>query len=173
MGYGTDEIKDDEEPEDFISSFDEENEYLDQARKGEIPLGVSLGWNCLDDFFRLKKNTFYFFVGLDNIGKSTLLSSIMVATKTLHGYKWGISSPEALIYTTRRNLIEAQIGKEIKSLANNTEEYRKLLVESREYFHIIKNEKHYTIDEVLEKGKILYQKYGIDFLIIDPFSFYS
>lgn len=170
-GWGIDNEANVEEDEDFISTFEEENGYLEQARKGDIPLGVSLGWGALDRNVKLKKNSFVFLLGIDNIGKSTLLSSIMVSTNLLHGFKWGISSPEALVSTTRRNLIEARAGKPINKLSK--EEYNNFLKESRTNHIIITTKKHYSIEEVLEKGKILYQKYGIDFLVIDPFSFYA
>lgn len=174
QGYGEDvEEQDEGGTFDFISGSYEEDEYLEQARKGDIPLGASLGWAGLDGFYRLKKNSFNFFLGLDNIGKSTLISSFIVSSNILHGFKWGISSPEARVATTRRNLIEAEIGKEISRYNDSDEEYKKLRDKSRKNFHIIKNDKHLTIDDVLERGKLLFEKYGIDFLLIDPFSFYS
>ena len=173
-GFGVEQLEDEEEDElNFITSYEEENERLDQARRGQIPIGDSLGWRSLDSYFRLKSNHFYFLLGLDNIGKSTVLSSIMASTKILHGKKWGISSPEALVDVTRRNLIEAESGLPIKELEGDEVRYQKLLKDSRDHFIIFRNEKHYTIDEVLEKGKKLYQKKGIDYLLIDPFSFYS
>lgn len=175
QGWGEEEEGDEEGDESlsFLTRFEAENEFLDQARRDEVPLGVSTGWDGLDRHFRLKKNSFYFFLGLDNIGKSTLLSSFMVASNVLNGFKWGISSPEAQVYSTRRVLIEAALGGKISSLKGKKARYDELLVESRKNFFIIDNDKHLTIDEVLERGKTLYQKYGIDFLLIDPFSFYS
>lgn len=170
-GWGSEEVVEEETNFEFVSSYEEENEYLEQARKGEIPLGVSLGWSDLDKHFKLKKNTFYFWLGLDNIGKSTILSSIVCATNILHGFKWGISSPEAIVANTRRTLIEAEAGRPINEISK--EEYAFLLERSRSNFHIIRNSKHYTIEEILEKGKLLYQKQGIDFLVLDPYSFYS
>lgn len=173
-GFGVDEDEEEDNEElDFVSTYEDENEKLDQLRKGEVPLGMSLGWKSLDQYFKLKKNHFYIFLGLDNIGKSTMLSSIMAATKVLGGEKWGISSPEGAVDDTRGSLIEAESGREIKEFDNDSELYQSYMKSSREHFIIIKNDKHYTIDEILDKGRILYQKYGIDYLLIDPFSFYS
>ncbi len=177
-GYGVDTDDSDLDDEyndelDFVSSGTEEDDYLEQARKGEIPLGVSLGWQGLDDNFRLKKNSFVFLLGLDNIGKSTLLSSFMISSNTLHGYKWGVSSPEASVVVTRRNLLEAEAGKEVKNYRDKPLAYQALLQKNRKSFFIISNDKHLSIDDVLERGKKLYQRHGIDFLLIDPFSFYS
>ena len=173
-GFGTEEEEEDDEVTlTFLSDEIEENTYLDQARKGEIPQGLSTGWSKLDNNFKLKLNSFVFILGLDNIGKSTFLSSLMVATNTLHSLKWGISSPEARNSVTRRNLIEATAGKKIVDFKDSPAKYSMLLKESRDNFFIINNKKHWTIDEILEKGKILYEQYKIDFLLIDPFSFYA
>lgn len=170
-GHGVDGV-DDENDISFLSEGEEEDEYLEQSRKGEIDLGLTLGWKSLDSYIRLKRNSFLYILGLDNIGKSTLLSSILAASKVLHGFKWGISSPEALTYTTRRDLIEAESGRGINSFKEDPDVYYEYLKGSREHFHIIKNDNYYTIDDILEKGKILYHIYGIDYLLIDPFSFY-
>ena len=173
LGVGGGEGDEDDSDINFLSDEIDEDIYLEQARKGEIPLGYSLGWRDLDSNWRLKKNSFIFILGLDNIGKSTLLSTLMVSTKVQYGYKWGISSPESNNSVTRRNLIEAESGRLIKSFKDSPTLYHKYLTESRKHFHIIQNKEHWTIDQILEKGKILFEKYGIDFLLIDPFSFYS
>lgn len=174
-GYGVEETDDDSDGEEvflnFLSSEIDENIYLDQLRKDEIPQGLSTGWTCLDKYFVLKRNSFNIILGLDNIGKSTLLSSIMSASNVLHNLKWGISSPEAKTANTRRDLIEACAGKQIKKMSKS--EYDGHFKKSRENFHIIDNKKHWDIEEILEKGQVLYEQYGIDVLLIDPFSFYS
>ena len=171
MGYGVDVDEEDEGDFKFLSTYEQENEYLEQLRKGEVPVGVSTGWHALDQNFKWKKNTFYFWLGLDNIGKSTLSASMTVASNVLHGYKWGIHSPEALVHTTRRNLLEAEAGKKVSDMSKAEKD--DLIKSSRSNFYIISNDKHYTITDVLLKGKKLYERYGIDFLILDPFSFYS
>lgn len=158
---------------DFLSDEIEENSHLDQARKGEIAQGLTTGWATLDKNLRWKPNSFVFCLGLDNIGKSTLLSSFMVAMKVLHGLKFGISSPEAKTSTTRRNLIEAESGRKIVEFKDSPVLYDDYLRESRKNFFIINNKRHWTIEEILDKGRVLYEQHQIDYLIIDPYSFYS
>ena len=97
----------------------------------------------------------------------------MVASNILHGYKWGVSSPESLVTATRRDLLEAESGKDVDSYNSKPLAYQALLQNNRKSFFIFKNDKHSTIDDILKRGKKLYQKHGIDFLLIDPFSFYS
>lgn len=166
-----DAVVEDDDSLSFVSTWASNYEILEQTRKGEVPLGVSLGWPTLDPYFRLKKNTFYFFLGLDNIGKSTVLSSIMASTNLLHGFKWGISSPEGLVSTAQNDLLECMLGKKIERMSKD--ELKTTISESESNFIFIANEQHWTIDSILEHGKTLYQQKGIDFLIIDPFSFYS
>ena len=176
-GYGNENDEKDEKDEEpdifleFLSNEIDENIYLDQLRKGEIPQGLSWGWSSLDSNFLLKRNSFNILLGLDNIGKSVLLSSMMVSTNLLHNIKWGISSPEARTATTRRDLIEAKLGKKLGEL--NKIEYNKAFKYSRDNFFIINNEKHWSIKDILNNGKILFEQYGIDVLLIDPFSFYT
>jgi hypothetical protein len=177
-GYGieksdSDEGYEEEDELEFVSTGMDEDDFLEQARKGEIALGVSTGFTTLDKNFRFKRNSFVFLLGLDNVGKSNFLSSLMVSSNILHGFKWAISSPEAPVETTRRNLIEAEAGKEVKGFRDRPLEYQALLQRNRENFFIIKNEKHYSIEEILEMGKKLYQRHGIDFLLVDPWSFYA
>ena len=174
-GFGIDDsdIDNEEEDIDFLSDSITENEHLEQIRKGEIPMGVSTGWKSLDKYFVLKKNHFYFLLGVENIGKSTILSSLMAATKTLYGYKWGISSPESSNAVTRRNLIQADSGRKLASFDKEPLLYAKYLTDSRNHFYLIRNDRHWGLNEILKNGKMLYEKYGIDFLIIDPYSFYD
>ncbi len=96
----------------------------------------------------------------------------MVATNMLHGYKWGISSPEAKTSSSRQSLIESACGKKIDQI-NNDNLYQEMKKESRDNFFIIRNDKHWSIEEILDKGRILYEKHKIDYLLIDPFNFYS
>lgn len=174
LGVDDSEIVSDEDDElDFLSDALTENEMLEQIRKGDIPMGVSTGWHALDKHFVLKKNHFYFLLGVENIGKSTVLSSLMAATKTLYGYKWGISSPEASNAVTRRNLIQADAGRKLATFEDEPLLYAKYLTDSRSHFYLIRNDRHWGLEEILENGKKLFQKYGIDFLIIDPYSFYD
>ena len=174
LGVDDSEIVSDEDDElDFLSDSLAENEMLEQIRKGDIPMGVSTGWHALDKYFVLKKNTFYFLLGVENIGKSTILSSLMAATKVLYGSKWGVSSPESSNAVTRRNLIQASTGRKLRSFENEPLLYAKYLTDSRNHFYLIRNDRHWGLEEVLENGKKLFQKYGIDYLVIDPYSFYD
>lgn len=156
----------------FLSDEVEENTYLEQARKNEIQQGLSTGWECLDEYIRLKEHSVNFGLGLDGVGKSLLMLSLAVSSNTLHGWKWGMVMPENKTAMSRRRLIEAKTGKRIEQFSDE-KLFKKYLEESREDFKIISNKKHYSLVDVMEAGKRLYEYYGINAMLIDPWNFFK
>ena len=188
LGYGLEEantpkkLKVEEEAEDwedqleslsFLSDDIEENSYLDQARKGEISLGLSTGWRDVDEFFRFKPNSVNIGLGYDGVGKSVFMLSMAAASHVLHDWKWGMVMPENRTAMSRRRLIETMSGRSIDSFKESPILFDKYKQESREAFHIISNKKHYTIRDVIEMGKRLYEVEGINALLIDPYNFFK
>ena len=157
----------------FLSDDVEENSYLEQAREGEILQGKPTGWDELDKYMRLKENSVNFGLGLDGIGKSVFMNSLAVASNVLHDWKWGMIMPENRTAMSRRRLIEAHSGRRIESFKNDSATFKKYLEESRENYKIISNKKHYSINDVLEMGKRLYEYYGITALLIDSYNFFK
>lgn len=188
MGYGTDdsdkkplsakkqEKKDWEEGlEDlsFLSDEIEENTYLEQARKDEIQQGLVTGWRAIDEYMRLKENSLNFGLGLDGVGKSVFMLSLAQASHVLHDWRWGMIMPENKTAMSRRRLVESASGRTIAEFKDSPILFDKYVQESREAFKIISNKKHYSIIDVLEMGKRLYEKYGINALLIDPYNFFK
>lgn len=157
----------------FLSDDIEENTYLEQVRKDEVPQGLSFGWRDLDEYMLAKPNSLNIGLGYDGVGKSLGMLSMVAATETLHNWKWGIIAPENKTGMTRRRLIELKYGKPVKHYKNNELLFAKYKEESRDSFKIMSNKKHYSIDDVLEMGKRLYEEYGITALLIDPYNFFK
>lgn len=175
QGYG----KDDEEEEgllptvDFLSDETEENTYLDQARKGEVSHGLVTGWPCLDEYMRLKRNSFNWGIGFDNVGKSNLALSLAVSSNLLHGWKWGIINPENKTPETRQTLIETVSGKSLTYFGDRDEEFYRYRKYTRTNFKVVANRKHYSIKDAIDMGKRLYEYEGIDGIFIDPYNFFE
>ena len=157
----------------FLSDSIEENTYLEQARKDEVSLGLSWGWKDIDEYFRAKENSLNIGLGYDGVGKSVFMLSMAVASNVLHDWKWGMIMPENKTAMSRRRLVEAKTGRPITSFKDSPIQFDKYLQESRESFKIISNKKHYSIEDVIEMGKKLYEVYGINALLIDPFNFFK
>lgn len=157
----------------FLSDDIEENTYLEQVRKDEIAQGLSFGYRDLDKHMLAKPNTLNIGLGYDGVGKSIGMLNLCVATETLHDWKWGIIAPENKTGMTRRRLIELKHGKSIKFYKTNPILFEQRLKQCRETFKIMSNKKHYSIEDVLDMGKRLYEKYGINALLIDPYNFFK
>ena len=157
----------------FLSDDIEENTYLEQARKDEIEQGLVTGWRALDEYMRLKENSFNMGLGYDGVGKSVFLLALASASNVLHDWKWGMVMPENKTAMSRRRLVETMSGRPIQSFKNEPLLFDKYIQESREAFKIMSNQRHYSIRDVLEMGKRLYEYYGINCLLIDPYNFFK
>ena len=184
MGYGDDDSEDipQDEVEEwndhlknltFLSDDVEENGYLEQARKDEISQGLSWGWTELDRFSRAKPNSLNIGLGYDGVGKSVFTLSLAVASNVLHDWKWGMIMPENKTAMSRRRLVETASGLRITDFKDNPMLFDKYVHQSRDAFKIMSNRKHYSISEVIEMGKRLYEVYGINALLIDPWNFFK
>ena len=173
-----DDKKDDDDSEaegdlDFLVDLEEENTNLSKVMHGELEIGKPTGWNNVDEYYRHKSNHVTIFLGSDNIGKSLFIIHLSAAANLLHGFKYGIIAPENDTYITRKRVIESMAGKTLEELEREPLVYDKLLKRSRRDFHIIKNGKHYTLDDALNMGAKLHKTFGIDYFLIDPYSFFS
>jgi len=183
MGYGVeDKRKTSTEEEDWDSSLEslsflsdetEENGYLEQARKGEVALGLSTGWADVDEYFLFKPNSLNIGLGYDGVGKSVAMLSKAMASNVLHDWKWGMVMPENKTGMSRRRLIEAKSGQLIDDFKDSPILFDKYKQEVRDGFKIISNKKHYSIADVIEMGKRLYEYHGINALLIDPYNFFK
>ena len=81
--------------------------------------------------------------------------------------------PENKTGMSRRRLVECISGRRIQSFKDEPALFDKYVQESREAFKIISNKKHYSIKDVIEMGKRLYEYYGIKNLLIDPYNFFK
>lgn len=157
----------------FLSDDIEENGYLEQARKGEIDQGLSTGWRVLDEYFRFKPNSLNIGLGYDGVGKSVFMLSMAAASSVLHDWKWGMIMPENRTAMSRRRLIECLSGKTIDRFRESPLLFEKYKQQARDNFFIISNKQHYSIKDVIEMGKRLYEEKKIDALLIDPYNFFK
>ena len=174
LGFGSKEADDSEDFDSlsFLSDSVDENGYLEQARKGEVNQGLSLGWN-IDEYFLLKPNSFNMGLGYDNVGKSVFMLALAMASNVLHDWKWGMVMPENKTGMSRRRLLEIKTGKNISYFNDKKDLFDQYLGEIRNDFKIVANKKHYTIKDVIEMGKRLYEYFGVNALLIDPYNFFK
>lgn len=182
LGYGEDkreqaDVKDNDDEDlsdlSFVSKDGEDEERLIQAIDGTIPLGLSYGWKTLDEYVLFKENSLNFILAFEGVGKTYVELHKFMALAVLYGKKFAVCCGENETYTVKRILLEALSGKEVSYFKGNMGEYKKYKEFVDSHFFIFKNDKHYTIEEVLKRGKYLNDNFGIDGLFIDPFSYFK
>jgi hypothetical protein len=175
-GYGV-EHTDTEEEEldnlDFLSKEGEDEDKLIQAIDGTIPIGVSYGWPQLDEYLVWKDNTLNFMLSFEGVGKTYVTLHQLVALSVLYGKKFAISCGENEVYNTKQVLIESLSGKEISYFKGNYLELKGYKDFINTHFFIMKNDVHYSVEQVLERAEKLHELYGISGVFIDPFSYYK
>lgn len=183
MGYGeqkgktkvSEESEEDEDLTDlsFISKDGEDEERLFQAIDGTIPLGLSYGWKTLDEYVLFKENSLNFILAFEGVGKTYVELHKLMALSVLYGKKFAVACGENEVSSVKRILIEAVSGKDISYFKNNMDEFRRYKDYVNAHFFVFKNDYHYSIEDVLKRGEILHEMYGIDGLFIDPFSYFK
>jgi len=180
MGYGNKTKGEDIEKSDseidnlnFLSKDGEDEEKLAQAIDGTIPIGLSYGWPQLDEYMLWKDNTLNFMLSFEGVGKTYITLHQLLALSVLYGKKFAISCGENEVYNTKQVLIEALSGKEISYFKGNYLELRGYKDFINAHFFIMKNDVHYSVEDVLERANKLHKLYGISGVFIDPFSYYK
>lgn len=157
----------------FLSKDGEDEERLEQAIQGTIPLGLSYGWKELDDYVLFKENSLNFILAFEGVGKTYMELHKLMALAVLYGKKFAIVCGENSVDSTKRTLIEAYSGKDISYFKENRAEYKKVKSFVLAHFFVFKNEVHYTVEDILKRTEILKDKYNIDGVLIDPFSYFK
>jgi len=179
-GYGSlSRSNDDEDDEEdildlsFLSKDGEDEEKLLQAIDGTIPLGLSYGWKALDEYIVFKENSLNFVLAFEGVGKTYAELHKLLALSVLYGKKFAVACGENEVSSTKRILIEAISGKDIEYFRDNMKEYKAYKDFIMAHFFVFKNEIHYTIEDILKRAKILKEEFGIDGVLIDPFSYFK
>lgn len=157
----------------FLSRPGEDESKLIQAVKGEIPMGQSYGWPSLDPYMVYKHNSLNFVLAYEGVGKTFLVLHKLASLATMYGYKFGVCCGENEVDTVKRYLIEALSGKRIDYFNRHPREFEIFKDFMYAHFFIFKNNYHYTVEEVLERGNKLAATYDLEGLFIDPFSYFK
>lgn len=111
--------------------------------------------------------------GIPNHGKSPFALMIMVSLAIRYGWKWAIVSPEhnpLAMFLTK--FCEILLGKRIRKDIGFLDEEKKLAKQfiNEHFFFIQPEDDDMTVDNILEKAKMVVKQKGVKGLLIDPWN---
>lgn len=155
----------------FLASDQDMDKYLQDFIGGRIEMGLPTHVGKLDDYFRLKKNTFMLVAGIDNTGKSFFVWYLATIAAMFHDWKFVIFSSENKDGQIKKKIMEFYLGRPIATVSR--EDFEKAMTFFRDHFRIISSARSiYSCRDVLDMGEVLYdQAWGAyDCIIIDPYN---
>lgn len=141
---------------------------LDNIFENGLPEGLTTGWKNVDEYYRPIEGQWTLVTGIPGMGKSEWLDALAVNLAQVHGWVFGVCSPENQPVTFHATkLMEKYKGKRLHQM--NREEYEDCKLWLNTLFKFILPEER-SLDEVLNKTKVLVRRYGLKGLIIDPYN---
>lgn len=141
---------------------------------GNIQKPVSTGFASLDEIYQVMAGTFQLVTGIPNHGKSNFLDQLILNVSELHGWKFGVFSPEHSASLHIRRLVEKVAKKPfdhgMTERMSETELRQAMGWLNDRFFFIENKEAVPDIDWVLEKARAACVRHGINGLVIDPFN---
>ena len=139
--------------------------------------GAETGWPSMDIHYTVKTGQWTLVTGIPGHGKSSWLDALLVNLATLHGWRFGLFSPENQPMERHfASLMEKKIRKPFSKgptprISNEEKNQCKRWLNDK--FKIIlpdEDDGLWTLDAVLNLAKTLVYRYGIRGLVIDPWN---
>lgn len=141
------------------------------------PKGQKIGFDSLDSLLTWRAGELTAVTGIPGSGKSEFVDQIMVKLANLHDWKWAVFSaenqPEELHFA---KLAEKFMGKAFYAFNEDYKMSIEELVKCKQFvddrfFFVNIDEKNITLDGLLEKGRELVLRKGINGFLIDPWNY--
>jgi twinkle protein len=150
------------------------DEYFDLYDNG-LKGGESTGWREMDEQYTVRLGDLCIITGVPSHGKTTWLNALLVNLANLHGWKFGIFTPENEPLSRFSALIsQLKIGKPFRrgiTERMTKEEAAEGFAWAEKYFYFLKpTYKERTVSCLIEKTKTLVRRYGISGVVFDPWN---
>ena len=102
----------------FVSNMQDDLNFIQKLRRGEVEIGKETGYHELDKYFRFKEGKFNVIMGRANVGKSYIVWFLMALANRLHGWKWIVFSGENESFAIRQELVKFISGHKIEDISD-------------------------------------------------------
>jgi|TARA_R110002020_G_scaffold185480_2_gene383091 twinkle protein len=141
---------------------------------GNTSQPFDVGFEPLEDLYKVSRGTFHVWTGVPNHGKSSFLADIIMQMAKLHNWKFCIFSPEHSMANNIKRLVEKFMLKPFDYGMEgrvSKEELGKSLTFINEHFYFIDMENESPdIHWILNVARQAKEVYEIDGLVIDPYN---
>ena len=150
-----------------------ESEALTLYRDGP-QRALSTGWDCLDEYMRIREGEVSIVTGMPGSGKSEFIEALAINLARNHGWKFAVCSFENPPAEHIAKLAEKYLGQPFREGPTprmGEGELLEAIAWLKRYFFLIRaDDDAPTIDWVLETAKAAVLRYGVRGLIIDPYN---
>ena len=135
--------------------------------------GLSTGWECLDDYYRISPSEVSIITGVPNMGKSEWMDALMTNLIQEHGWKFGVFSAEN--FPVKHHLLKL-VGKFTsqpfwgEDRVNEDTARNAMNILNDHIKFIGTQEDSVTMESILDQARILNFRYGLNGLVIDPWN---
>jgi len=141
-----------------------------------VERGLSTGWQGVDELYTVLPGQWTLLTGIPSHGKSSWLDALLVNLANIHGWKFGVFSPENYpLHLHISKLIEVKTGLPFFGTFNfnrmpieEVEEGAKWV--SNVFKFIDHGDSILTVEAILAKAQSLVNEYHINGMVIDPWN---
>jgi twinkle protein len=138
-----------------------------------MPAGAGTGWPTLDWHYTVREGQLTVVTGMPGSGKSVWLDALLVNLATIHGWRFGVCSPEQRPLARHSSqIIQKWVGKPFgagPTTRMTRDEMRTGMAWVGRHFEFVLPEEN-TIDAVIERAKVLSVRSGIKGFVLDPWT---
>lgn len=151
----------------FISSDDDDYDWIEKLARGEIKIGLSTGNEELDEYFRFKKE-FVMINGHSSVGKTTSALYLIVTSAVKHDWKWIIYSSENNTASVKAKLMQFMVDRKLHEMTED--ERKKAFNLVKKNFTIISNRDVYSYTDLILYAQKIMVNQRVDGFFIDPYN---
>lgn len=146
----------------------------DLFEKG-VDTGKFLGFNCLKEYYNVKKGCTTYITGIPSYGKTVFHFELLINLSEFYGWKHAIFTPETgsecdIVAELAHSYIQKPFNQKIGGAMTQADKYKSDAF-LHEYFFILQPEEDkITVNEFLKCCKDIKNEHGLDTFSIDPFN---
>jgi twinkle protein len=161
-------------PLEGVITVDDIEDDIHRLYREGVDKGQEAGMGDFDELCSFRTSMLYTFTGIPSHGKSTFVNNLEIKLSVEDGWKWGIFSPEhyPLEYMVYK-YVEILTGKPFfhpTARIPIPELIQALQFIKKHFFFIRPKNEMFTLDKIMEAGRQLVVKHGINGFTIDPWN---